>query len=145
MADMDDLDRRLLAALRADGRAPVATLAATLGVSRSTVRARMARLETAGVIAGFTVRLGQPQQDAPVRAVAMLAVEGKAVERVIHALIGLPEVRAVHTTNGRWDVVVDLAALTLPDFDAALARMRQIPGVVASETSLLLASRLPRR
>jgi DNA-binding Lrp family transcriptional regulator len=69
-----------------------------------------------------------------------IAIEGQAAARVIRALGGLPEVSAVHTTNGRWDLVVELGAADLADFDAVLRRIRLIPGVTASETSLLLAT-----
>lgn len=138
---MDTLDTRILGELRRNARAPLSTLAARLGVSRATVRARMARLEASGEIAGYTVQTKADTREAAVRAITLLAVEGKAIDRVAHALMGLGEVRAVHTTNGRWDLIVDLAADTLPHFDAALARIRQIAGVSATETSLLLTTR----
>lgn len=141
---MNPLDRNLIAALRRDARASVTTLAAQLGVSRATVRNRIASLEARGDIAGYTIRQKSDADEAPVRAVTLLAVEGKAIERVSSALLRLPEVRAVHTTNGRWDLVVDLAADALPAFDAALAQVRQITGVAATETSLLLATLRPQ-
>jgi len=138
---MDALDIRLLGELRRNARAPLSTLAARLGVSRATVRARMARLEASGEIEGYTVQSRADARDAAVRAITLLAVEGKAIDRVAHALVGLGEVRAIHTTNGRWDLIVELSADTLPQFDGALARIRQIAGVSATETSLLLTTR----
>ncbi|HUS53779.1 MAG TPA: AsnC family transcriptional regulator [Thermohalobaculum sp.] len=57
---MDALDRELIALLRTDGRAAVANLAAGLGVSRATVKARLDRLGADGVIQGFTVVLNDP-------------------------------------------------------------------------------------
>ena len=137
---MDDLDRRLIALLRTDGRAPVAGLAAVLGLSRATVRARIDRLTAEGVIEGFTVVLRRPETEA-IRAITMIGVEGRAAERVIRALQGFPEIRALWSTSGRWDVVAELELPDLPAFDATLRRIREVEGVAATETSLLLAAR----
>lgn len=137
---MDDTDRRLLALLRDDARAPVATLARTLGVSRATVQNRIARLKREGTILGFTLRTPPERDPRQVRAVMMLALEGKSPAPVMRALRALPEVTAIHTTNGRWDLVVELRTDGLEAFDRALGRVRLIDGVASSETSLLLSS-----
>ncbi len=137
---MDNLDERLVTLLRHDARRSVSDLAAEVGVSRATVRARIARLEAAGEILGYTVILRADAVEAPVRAIMLLAVEGQAKDRVVRALGGLAEVSAVHTTNGRWDLVAELGAASLTAFDAVLQRVRLIPGVAASETNLLLAT-----
>ncbi len=76
-----------------------------------------------------------------VRAVTMVEVAGGRMAHVVRSLRGLPEVAAVHTTNGRWDLVVDVAAESLSAFDAVLRRIRQIEGIANSETSLLLSDR----
>lgn len=70
----------------------------------------------------------------------MIEIEGHVTDRVIAALGGLPEVSSIHTTNGRWDLILELGSPTLTDFDAVLRRIRLIPGITASETSLLLAT-----
>ena len=138
---MDDLDHRLLALLRADARRPVAGLAAELGVSRATVRARIDRLVESGVIAGFTVLLRRDLRPAPVRAITLVEVEGRAADAVIARLHGFPEVRALHTTNGRWDVVAEIETDTLESFDDTLRRIRQVAGIASTETSILLSAR----
>jgi DNA-binding Lrp family transcriptional regulator len=137
---MDDLDRQLIALLRADARLPVATLAKRLEVARGTVQNRLARLERDGVIAGYTVRLRAPDADRRVVALMLLAVEGPAVEDVLATLRGDPAVAALHTTNGRWDIVAELRADTLEEFDRVLGRIRRIAGVATSETNLLLST-----
>jgi DNA-binding Lrp family transcriptional regulator len=138
---LDDLDHRLIALLRNDARLPVAKLAVDLGVSRATARARMERLVENGVIAGFTVILAAQTADAPVRAVTMIEVDGKHAEAVIRRLMGIPEIRGLHTTNGRWDVVAEIETTTLAAFDDLLRVIRQIDGIATTETSLLLAAR----
>jgi DNA-binding Lrp family transcriptional regulator len=138
---LDDLDGRLLALLEADGRAPVASLAAALGVTRATVRARMRRLEAVGEILGYRVVTRADLADRPVRGVVSVEVEGTGAPRIARVMLVLPEVRAVHSTHGRWDLVAELGAETLEALDATLDRIRRIDGVSRSETSLFLSTR----
>ncbi|MCR6491956.1 Lrp/AsnC family transcriptional regulator [Cellulomonas sp. P24] len=140
MLPLDDLDRRLISALRADGRAPVTALARQLGVTRATVTARLARLQVDGTILGFSVRVHEEQDPDSIRAITLIEVEGRSTDQAISQLRGLPEVRALHTTNGGWDLVAELRTDTLSHFDRLLAQIRSIDGVVNSETSLLLSS-----
>lgn len=138
---MDDLDHRLLALLRGDARASVASLAKKLGVARGTVQNRMARLETDGTIVGYTVRLKPDlQEQHHIRAVMTIAVEGNQVDGVVKALRGEPAVAGVHSTNGRWDLVAELRTDSLASFDRMLAKISRMPGVSSSETSLLLTT-----
>jgi DNA-binding Lrp family transcriptional regulator len=69
----------------------------------------------------------------------MVRTEGDA-DQVLRTLRGLPEVRALHTTNGRWDIVAELATDTLQEFDEALRRIGKVKGVANTETSLLLST-----
>jgi DNA-binding Lrp family transcriptional regulator len=137
---MDDKDRELIALLRRNARLSVSTLAKSLGVSRGTVQNRIDRLLKRGTIEGFTVRLKPEAEAARIRAITMIAVEGERTDRVVKSLRGHPEVAALYTTNGRWDIVLELNADSLEAFDQALRRIRQIKGIASSETSLLLSS-----
>lgn len=137
----DDLDHRLIALLRSDARLPVAKLAAALGVTRATVRARIDRLLAARTILGFTLTLGRSEEPGTVRAITLVEVDGRHAEAVIRRLSGLPEIQALHTTNGRWDIVAEIEAPSLVAFDALLRTIRQIDGIANSETSILLAAR----
>ncbi len=134
---MDDLDRALVTLLRADARTPAASLAKRLKVSRATVQNRIARLRASGDILGFTLKT-PPADEGRVRAITAIAVEGERTAVVLAALRGLPEVEAVHMTNGRWDMLAELNTDSLAAFSAALDRLRTIEGIAASETSLLL-------
>ncbi len=138
---MDDIDRRLIALLRADARRPVAAMAKMLGVSRGTVQNRMRKLEADGTIVGYTVRLKPQAAGDRIRAVMTVAVEGNRSEAVLKALAGDPAVEALHTTNGRWDIIVELRADSLEDFDGVLGRIRLLHGIASTETSLLLTTR----
>ena len=138
MGQTDPLDDRLITLLRHDGRRSISDLAIELGVSRATVRARIDRLERSGVIIGYTVILRADTVAAPVRGLMLIEVEGHAADRVVRALSAFPEVVEIHTTNGRWDLIVELASPTLADLDGILRRIRLIPGITGSETNLLL-------
>lgn len=137
---MDDLDQRLIACLRDDARAPTTALAKALGVSRATVQSRIDRLRASGVLLGFTVRLQPEAVAGHVRALASIQVEGPRSEAVVKALRAIPAVTAVHTTNGRWDLVAELETVNLEEFSRALDAIRAIQGIAATETSLLLKS-----
>jgi DNA-binding Lrp family transcriptional regulator len=138
---MDDTDTRLIAALRKDGRASISALAMELGLSRATVRSRIDRLTSAGTILGFTAVLREDTDHVPVRGMMMIEIEGRGTERVIRALSGLPSVEAIHTTNGKWDLIVELGAQSLEQFDEVLRHVRLLEGIATSETNLLLATR----
>ncbi|MDJ0771374.1 MAG: Lrp/AsnC family transcriptional regulator [Ilumatobacter sp.] len=140
MADLDDIDRRLIALLRADGRAPVTTLARQLGVTRATVNSRLERLTESATILGFTVRTRDGYGDDAVRAITLIEVEGRTTLDVIKQLRGMPELQSLHTTNGGWDLVAEVQTDTLRDFDRVLAQIRSVDGVINSESSLLLNS-----
>jgi DNA-binding Lrp family transcriptional regulator len=137
---MDDTDRRLIALLRHDARRSISSLAAELRLSRATVRARMARLEREGEILGYAAIL-RGETDLPVRGIMLIEVEGRSADRVDASLGGFPEVVAVHTTNGQWDLIVELGTADLTSFDAILRRIRLVSGIDNTETNLLLATR----
>lgn len=140
MHDLDALDRALIGLLRADGRAPVSRLAEALGVSRGTVQNRLDRLVDEGVIVGFTVRLREDLDDDVVRAMMVIRLVGQSTTAVVRQLRGMTEVRAVHTTNGAWDLMAEIAVASLPDLDRVLSAIRSIHGIENSETSILLTS-----
>jgi DNA-binding Lrp family transcriptional regulator len=137
---VDELDRKLLALLRADSRAPAATLASRLKVSRGTVQNRIARLQAQGVIQGFTLRTRPELEGQRVRAVMSIAVEGERSAAVVRKLKGVPAVDRIWTTNGRWDLIAELDVANLAEFSRALDEVRTIEGIASTETSLLLAS-----
>ena len=140
MPTMDDLDRQLIALLRDDARSTVASLANKLKVARGTVQNRIAKLEQDGTIVGYTVRLKPDAEPHQIRAIMTIAIEGNRTQTVLRALRGEPGVVALHSTNGRWDFVTELAVTNLQEFDRLIARISLYEGVSKSETNLLLTS-----
>ncbi|MFV2052826.1 Lrp/AsnC family transcriptional regulator [Aliiroseovarius sp. YM-037] len=138
---MDNTDAKLIAALRRDSRKSVSELSSELGLSRTTVRSRMDRLIESGVILGFTVILRDEASQSPVRGLMLLGIEGRGTDRIVHRLNGIPAVQAIHSTNGKWDLIAEIGTDTLEELDNVLAEIRRFDGVATSETNLLLATR----
>ncbi len=135
---MDETDHQLLSLLRQDARLSIADLSHKLAVSRGTVTNRITKLEDAGVIVGYTVRVRPDVQRNDIKAWMSIAVEGNQTRSVIASLLGEPNVATLHDTNGRWDLLAELRAETLQDLGKTLERIRLIKGISNSETSIHL-------
>jgi DNA-binding Lrp family transcriptional regulator len=137
---MDTLDQQLLALLRTDARASVATLASKLKVSRGTVTNRIAKLEDTGVITGYTVRLRPDSMPDQIIAWMSIEVEGNRTREVISILLGEPGITGLFDTNGRWDLLAEIRSSHLGELAEILERVRLIKGIAGTETSIHLQS-----
>jgi DNA-binding Lrp family transcriptional regulator len=142
---LDDLDRHLLTLLQANAREPAANLARKLKVARTTVVARIARLERDGIVSGYGVRLGQRLEQAAVRAFCGLSVNAKSAPVIIKALGRLPEVEEVWAVSGQFDYMVLLRCSSPEQLDTLLDQMGQIDGVNQTQTSIVLSRKIDRR
>lgn len=131
-------DRALISALRQNARLSVTELAAKAGVSRTTAKNRLESLVEEGRIRRFTIET-DVDVEGEVRAISMVELQGSMSRAVIRTLTRIPEVSTVYSTNGAWDLVVEIRADSLVSFDKVLRQIREIPGVVNSESCLLLA------
>jgi DNA-binding Lrp family transcriptional regulator len=136
--ELSDTDRALIAALRADARASITELSQMLGVSRTTVKARLDALLAEGRIRRFTIET-DVDVEGQVRAITMVELQGRMSRTVTRTLARIPEVATIHSTNGAWDLVVEIRAESLASFDRVLRDIREVPGVLNSESSLLLS------
>ncbi|MDA8746690.1 Lrp/AsnC family transcriptional regulator [Litoreibacter sp.] len=135
---LDKTDRELLALLKVDGRATTTTLAARIGVARATVQTRLERLQREGTIKRFTIEISAAASTDTVRAVMLIELEGSMSRSVIAALRRKPELTELHSTNGAWDLVANIETTSLAEFDRILREVREVNGVLNSETCLLL-------
>jgi DNA-binding Lrp family transcriptional regulator len=145
VATPDDLDRRLILLLQANARESTATLARKLGVARTTVVARLARLEASGQIVGYTARLGGDAAGRSVQAFVALAVSPKAGREVVRKLSELPELRQLAAVSGEYDYMALLRADTTQRLDALLDEIGEIDGVLRTNSSVVLALRVDRQ
>lgn len=136
----DSLDNELISELRVDGRATISHLADRLKVSRATIQNRLDRLLSSGAILGFTIRVHEALDKETVKAMMMIEVTGKSTSQVIRKLQGIPQLIKLHTTNGAWDLIAEIHTTSLSEFDEVLREVREIDGILNSETSVLLSS-----
>jgi DNA-binding Lrp family transcriptional regulator len=141
---MDELDSSILALLGADARMSVATLARRLRVARSTVQARLERLETTGVIAGYTLKLGEAAREGRLRAAVLLTIEQRAQAAILTRLKSVPEVERAITTSGRYDLLLQIGAPNTLVLDQVLDQIEAMAGVTTSESLIYLTTRLDR-
>lgn len=142
MTELDNIDRQIIGILRTDARTSVSNIAQQIKVSRATIQNRIDKLEKSGVITGYTALISAAgnQNLASVRAVMNIELVSANTDKVKNLLLTEPSVCAIHTTNGRWDMVVELQATSLESFDKILGRIRAIPDITSSETNILLSS-----
>ncbi|PIB23504.1 AsnC family transcriptional regulator [Amylibacter kogurei] len=141
---MDNLDKRLLSELRTNARIPISSLAATLGVARTTIQARIQRLEQNGTIAGYSLRLGDAFAAGQIRATVLLQVDPKAGANLFSRLKSISAVQEAHTASGRFDVILQVVAQTTAELDAVLDHIGEMTGVLSSESLIQLRTKIKR-
>ncbi|PZR00017.1 MAG: AsnC family transcriptional regulator [Cereibacter sphaeroides] len=141
---MDELDRNIMGLLGGDARMSVATLARRLKVARSTIQARLERLETTGVIVGYTIKLGEAARGNRLRASVLLTVEPRAQANILTRLKAIPEVERVFTTSGRFDLLLEVASSSTTQLDDVLDQIGAMTGVRSSESLIHLSTRIDR-
>ncbi len=140
----DELDRGLLALLQANARESTANLARKLGVARTTVLARLARLERDGVVVGYTVRLGADVAERAVQAYVGIVTDPKKAKDVTKKLARLPELRQLCSVSGEFDYIALLRADSTQRLDALLDEIGEFDGVLKTTSSVVLALRVDR-
>lgn len=116
-------------------------LAATLNVSRATVRTHLDRMTSDGTILGFTVVTDREPAAAAVTGLITIALEGGSINRVVSQLRSAPEITTIRSTNGVWDIVVEFGVADVTALDDLLTQIRGMSGVVRTETSIYLRHR----
>ena len=141
---MDDRDRSLIAMLRENARAPTALLARRLGLSRTTVQARLERLERSGVIAGYGVRLSDDAERGLIRAHVLITILPKTAARIEAELRGIAEVRTLHSVSGSVDLIAIVEAASIGELDRLIDRIGALDGVERTASSIILSTRIDR-
>lgn len=135
---LDDVDRRIIDALRHDGRLSVRALAERVRISRANAYSRLERLTTTGVITGFTATVDPAAVGLATSAYVTLSVRQNSWRDLKARLRAIPEVHHMALVGGEFDVILlvraaDNAALR----DVVLGRLQAIPGVLSTRTSLV--------
>jgi DNA-binding Lrp family transcriptional regulator len=141
---LDDTDRRLVALLRENARAPTAELARKLSLSRTTVQSRLERLLRQRVIAGFTVVVPDEIEAALVRAHVMVTLAPKRAAAIEAELRRIPELRQLHSVSGPFDLIAVVAAASIGELDALIDRIGSLDGVERTTSAIVLSTRIDR-
>ncbi len=141
---MRDTDEKLIALLKANAREPTASLARKLGLARSTVQERIARLEREGIVKGYTVTLGAEAGQRRLSAIVMISADPKQADRVAAELKKMVEVRSLSAVSGAYDMVAIVEADTAAKMDAALDRIGKAHGVARTVSSIVLSEKFNR-
>lgn len=141
---IDARDQALIRLLEADSRLPTATLARRLGLSRTTVQARIDRLVRTGVIAGFTIRLGEGLAARRVRGHVLVTAAPKAARQIEATLRAMPQVEALHSVSGPFDMIVMVAAGSIEELDRVIDEIGLIEGVERTTSSIILSTKIRR-
>ncbi len=141
---MDETDRHLLSRLRENARESTASLGRALGLSRTTVQSRIARLERSGMIRGYTVTIAEAHEQGLIRALVMITVRPRAAAGVEAALRKLPDVRALHSVSGPFDMIAEAATAAIKDMDALIDAIGDLEGVERTTSSVILSSKFER-
>lgn len=141
---LDETDRALLARLRDNARASTAELARQLGIARTTVQSRLARLERERVIAGYTVVVPDEAEAALVRAHVFITARPKAGAGIEAALRRIAEVRTLLSVSGPFDLIAVLAAGSIGELDRLIDRIGALDGVERTTSAIVLSTRIAR-
>jgi Lrp/AsnC family transcriptional regulator, leucine-responsive regulatory protein len=145
--ELDATDRRILRALRRDGRLSVVALAEEVGLSPTPCQRRVRRLEEEGVIAGYTAVLDHGRLGLPLQAFVLVSLVSHAEEVVARfqaALSVRPEVLAAYAMSGEMDYLLHVAAADFESYaDFAMKALLRMPGVKETRSSFVLQALKP--
>jgi DNA-binding Lrp family transcriptional regulator len=138
IAPLDDVDRRIVALLRADGRLSMRALAERLHISRASAYARVDRLERSGVITGYTATIDPQRYGYGVSAYVFLKISQQSWKSVRQRILAIPEVEQGALVAGEHDIVLlvrtrDAASLR----DLVLTRFHEAGDVLSTQTELI--------
>lgn len=133
---LDEKDRQILELLRADARLPLKTLAARIGLARSTLRDRLSRLEADGIIRGYHADIAD--ESPSVSACLFIRLKSTPAPGLIALLRRMPEVRSCTSLTGDIDLLVEIAAPTTDRVNALRDRISSHEVVADLTTSIVL-------
>tara|TARA_B110000977_G_C10754802_1_gene368319 strand:+ start:89 stop:532 length:444 start_codon:yes stop_codon:yes gene_type:complete len=138
----DSDEYKIIQILKKNARLPISSISHEIGVSRVTVQKKIQKLEENGIITGYTAKLNSDSFSHKVKGWILINAEANKEEKAIKSMMKLPEITGLYTTNGKWDLAAEITSTNLEDFDRTISALRSINGVLETETSLLLSSRI---
>jgi Lrp/AsnC family leucine-responsive transcriptional regulator len=142
MTQLDEIDKKIIAALQVEGRLPIVDLADRVGLSATPCQRRVKRLEEAGVIARYAALISPAAMGYGLQALVEVTLDDhseKTVEAFEAAIRARPEVVACYAVTGDMDFLLHIFAPDLANFsDFALKALLRMPGVKGSRSSFIM-------
>ncbi len=143
--EIDEMDRKILAALRNDARKPVLEIARELDVTRTTVNARLNRLREKKILRGTKLDVDEKALGYHVSAFVGLTLTDKAsYADVKRALKKIPEITEIHATAGGYNMLIKVIVPDVTTLHDLLTKRLKRPGVHSTETYLILDTYLSK-
>jgi DNA-binding Lrp family transcriptional regulator len=139
---LDDRDRLLVDLLRRDARRPVVALARDLNLSRSATQERLARLQSAGIIGGFTIREGKAGAARQSAYLLVAFAQGYRCAQVVPALRRIPAIGLIHSVTGPIDLIIRVDADDVAGVEACRTAVAAVVGIASVSTSIVLERHL---
>jgi DNA-binding Lrp family transcriptional regulator len=142
---MDDTDRQIVALLREDARRSFQSIGNRVSLTAPAVKRRVDKLEAEGVIRGYTATVDPARYGWSTHAFVALYCEGRmAAQEVREAVAGNPEVEAAWTVAGEASAMLHVRARDTAHLEEALERIRDAPGVIRTQTQIVLSTLFER-
>lgn len=141
---MTEGDEALISLLRVNARLPVSELARRLGVSRTTVQDRLKRLENNGIIAGYSVRLGEMETERLISAFVTIVVTPQRGPAVLTVLGKISNLESLYSVSGKYDLIAIVRTRSAAAMEKVLDEIAMLDGVERTETSIILSKKLDR-
>jgi Lrp/AsnC family transcriptional regulator, leucine-responsive regulatory protein len=141
---LDDIDRRILAQLQEDCKAPLAQVGRRVGLSAPSVMERIRKLEEAGIVRGYHAVLDSRKVGLDVTAFIGVSMASNGIDRLEQVLVEIDEVLECHHVTGAYTVLLKVRAQNTLALERLISRIRLVDGVVRTETLVVLSTQLER-
>lgn len=140
---LDEIDRKIVGFLRHDARRSTASIARALKLSRTAVQARIARLESDGIILGYSAELA-PHVDGGISALITISIAVRPCSLVVDQLLSWPVVERVYSIAGDQDAVLVASVASAASLSDLADKLQALPGVRKVQTTVILSEHKAR-
>lgn len=130
---LDEVDKKIIEALRKDARTPFTEIGKELGISDATVHIRVKKMRKAGIIKKYTLVINESVYESRVVCYMLINAKHGKVEEVSKQIAAIGKVSMVQEVHGSSDIIVKIGAMDLEELRNVIVRIQEIPDVIASE------------
>ncbi len=141
---MDGIDSKIVARLQRNARESLSSLARALSLSRSTLKDRLDRLESKGIIQGYTVKLNPEYQGRRIRAQVLLTVEPQRYAEIVDELAQFDGIRTLQAVSGKYDLIAMLETENTEALDNLVDQIGAMAGVRSTQTLIIFSTKFQR-